>query len=147
MQLKKFYFRIGGYGGNTYTLELKAGKFVYTSFPDDTDAVYIDMGAPRIRFSKTGKITHVEETLSYLESSNATLTLDPEKLDHFLRYAKQHCRHWKKSYDTLTLDGIQWEVDIWTDQFRLKSDGSNDYPGNFESFTWRLTLLTGGKMF
>jgi hypothetical protein len=46
-----------------------------------------------------------------------------------------------------TFNGERWKCDIWTDKFRLKSAGSNAYPGNFEFFREKLQWMTDGKMF
>lgn len=90
----------------------------------------------------------VETGVAFIDPTSGNVDIDIEKLAEFLQYAKHHCRHWKKSYeDCNTFDGEQWECDIWTDTFRLKSSGSNAYPGNFEFFREKLQWMTDGKMF
>lgn len=147
MKLKKFYFYIGGYGSYTHTIEWKKDGFHYSTFPEDTSGgVDIDRGGPRI--NQSGYVDPLEMTISFLDPRNEIMELKEGRIQLFLKYAKRYCRHWNKEYfDEGIIDGTQWEVDIWTDEFRLKSSGSNAYPGNFESFRWKLTLLTEGKMF
>lgn len=50
---------------------------------------------------------------------------------------------WKREYDAGYEDGIQWEVKIVIDDVRFKSQGSNDFPHDFEEFRKIIGELTG----
>lgn len=44
------------------------------------------------------------------------------------------CCNWKRRYDSVIMDGTQWEIEAYNDDIRVKSYGSNAYPDDFEQF-------------
>ena len=142
LAIKKFYFGIGGMPGASHSIEYKAGVFAYRTYPEDmalpreTDPLLIALGIER------------DEPLIHQDSMNEDLTISAEKIDRFYHYIKRYCKGWKKEYfmDEV-IDGTRWECDIWIGDFRLRSDGHQAFPSNFDTLQDKLSILTDGKIF
>jgi hypothetical protein len=142
MKIKKFKFSIGGYFGASYSLEFKKGVFLYRT--NDTEPIIlIELPPKNWDFSKVKD----SELIQY-DSTNEDLIISDEKLILFVKYISRYCKSWDKEYmNNNILDGTSWSCDIWIDDFRLKSNGQNEYPSNFNSFLNKLSALTSGKIF
>jgi len=69
-----------------------------------------------------------------------------EQLEVLVKFLKDECSDWKKSYSWMEyMDGTMWEIDIQVDQFKFKSRGQVDAPGNFDAFCKTLSVMMGGK--
>ena len=81
-------------------------------------------------------------------SIDADLVISEERKLNFFKYISRYCKSWEKEYShNIVYDGTCWECDIWIDDFRLKSNGLEEYPTNFKAFLKKLSILTSGKIF
>ena len=123
--IKKFIFSIGGFPGPSYSIEYKNGIFAYRAEPKYND-----------------------DLLLHNDSTSADLEISAKRVDRFYNYIRRYCKHWKKKYSIGPVcDGTYWECDIKIDDFSLRSSGHVAYPGNFDTFLHKLTILTNGKIF
>jgi hypothetical protein len=142
MKIRKFKFNIGGYFGASYSLEYKKGMFQYRA-NEMEPIILIEQPPKNWDFSKVKN----SELIQY-DSTNEDLKISKEKLTQFVKYVSRYCKSWDKEFmNDEILDGTSWSCDIWIDDFRLKSNGQNEYPSNFNSFLNKLSALTSGKIF
>ena len=109
---------IGGFFGASYTIELKDGILHYS-----------------VR-------EHGKET-------NTTITPTAEQWISFRQALNElNIWNWQKHYkDRHVLDGTIWSVNIVYQGRKLVSDGSNQYPKQFEQYLAAVRKLLGGKQF
>jgi hypothetical protein len=143
--LQSFHFSSCAYGHQNIELNYnsKTGLFEYRNrFP--TGGIYVDMKHPYIG-SKSNPLE--EQIITELTDHEEDMSINPVLIEAFVKYVKHYCRHWKKSYDEPVMDGESWKFNIETNDFCFSSSGHMSWPGNFETFRYKLMLLTGGKMF
>ncbi|MFT6716710.1 MAG: hypothetical protein ACJA0Q_001358 [Saprospiraceae bacterium] len=76
----------------------------------------------------------------------AEVMVSDEQLELLIKYLKDECSDWKKSYSWMEyMDGTMWEVDIQVDDFKFTSRGHVDAPENFDTFCKALSEMMGGK--
>jgi hypothetical protein len=116
--MTKFKFYIGGYFGTSYEIKLKKEELLF----------YIsDRSFPRDLVSE--RPTHI---ISVKDN------LDWQKLIKFL-----DSQDWKPSYfNDDVLDGTQWKISFSSENSKLKSSGSNEYPTEFKKFMRLLNAIT-----
>lgn len=139
---KKFEFSYYSSLGPAYKLSLKNGKWFYETENDfyPTDLL-VDM---RPVLSAVNN----NEIISYINSYPAEIEPSQQRLKRLHRYLKQYCKHWKKDYSIKDIDdGYMWSCNIEGTDFKLKSEGHLDRPGNFGRFLFKLTIFTEGKYF
>jgi hypothetical protein len=142
MKIKKFEFRIGSYFGSNYSIEYKKGLFLYraqtgseTTISNITP-VFID----------DYQFEHI--AIFQSDSFDEDLVVSEERKLNFFKYITRYCKTWEKEYsNNIVCDGTSWECDFWIDDFRLKSNGLEEYPTNFKAFLKKLSVLTSGKIF
>jgi hypothetical protein len=142
MKIKKFEFRIAGYFGSTYSIELVDGLYLYRA---TTEGISTES---QINPIYENDLQFEHEVIVQSDSIDEDLVLTEERIERFYKYISRYCKGWQKDYcDYDVLDGTSWECDIWIDDFRLQSGGQNKYPSNFKSFLNKLSMLTKGKIF
>lgn len=142
MKIKRFYFYIGGYPGSSYTIEYKDAAFVYNS------ALGKNLEFDDLELIANNLNSMNQAIKAHSDAYSSKFSIEPSEILKFKKYVERYCKDWKKKYSKgLICDGTYWEVDIWIDDFRLKSHGHEAYPNNFKSFTKKLSLLAGGKVF
>jgi len=142
LDIKKFYFSIGGFPGPWHSIEYKNGVFAYRTEPKEMadELAYTLPTLPELE-SK-------ESPFNFLDPSSEDLQLTEKKMCQFYAYIRRYCKHWKRKYSIGEVcDGTSWECDIWIADFRLRSEGLEAYPKNFDPFLRKLTVLTEGKIF
>ena len=151
MRIKKFQFFIGGYGGTNYSLEYKNKVFQYRSYdhyPVDTDEQNNEITITIRDLNFSDKMLKNDEAIARIDNINANLEKEEARIERFISYSKRCCKHWDKEYrDPGYCDGTQWGIDIHVDDFKFKSQGSNNFPNNFSAMLWKLKVLTRGKEF
>jgi hypothetical protein len=116
--MTKFKFSIGGFFGTSYEIKLKKEALLF----------YIsDRSFPRDLLNDIPThIIPVKENLNW------------QKLIKFLE-----SQDWKPSYfNEDILDGTQWEISFTSENSKLKSSGSNEYPTEFKKFMRLLNAIT-----
>jgi hypothetical protein len=99
-------------------------------------------------FQVTPSEMNNDEIISRIDSNPSEIVPSNQRLNRLHNYLKQYCKHWKKEYTWLQYcDGDMWECDIEGEDFKLKSRGHVEEPGNFETFLHKLTVFTEGKYF
>jgi hypothetical protein len=116
--MTKFKFFIGGFFGTSYEIKLKKEDLLF----------YIsDRSFPRNLLNDIP--TH---TIPVKDNS------DWQKLIKFLE-----SQSWKPQYTNYeVLDGTQWEISFKSENSKLKSSGSNEYPTEFKKFMRLLNAIT-----
>jgi hypothetical protein len=116
--MTKFKFFIGGFFGTSYEIKLKKEDLLF----------YIsDRSFPRNLLNDIP--TH---TIPVKDNS------DWQKLIKFLE-----SQSWKPQYTSYdVLDGTQWEISFNSENSKLKSSGSNEYPTEFKKFMRLLNAIT-----
>ena len=140
--IKKFYFNIGGFPGPWYSIEYKNGVYAYRSEPK-----YMETAMDITPLFIASEFEN-DEQLVHKDSISADLTISAEKMDRFYQYIKRYCKDWKTKYSIGPIcDGTHWACDIWIDDFRLRSEGHEAYPSNFDTLLHKLSIVTSGKIF
>ncbi|WP_158729051.1 hypothetical protein [Flavobacterium sp. I-STPA6A] len=142
MKIRKFEFNIGSYFGPTYSLLYKSGLFLYRAQTGDESSI----SSINPIFKNDYQFEHI--AIFQSDSFDADLVISEERKLNFFKYIIRYCKSWEKEYsNNIVCDGTSWECDIWIDDFRLKSNGLEEYPSNFKSFLNKLSVLTSGKIF
>ena len=142
MTIKKFEFSIGAYFGSSYSLEYKKGLFLYRAKTGDIATI----SNINPIFINDYQYEHI--AIFQSDSIDSDLVISEERKLNFFKYISRYCKSWEKEYqNNFICDGTSWECDIWIDDFRLKSNGLEEYPPNFKSFLNKLSVLTSGKIF
>ena len=142
MKIKRFYFYIGGYSGSSYAIEYKDNVFAYSSALDDNYEL------ENFELTVDNPNLSAEAIKAHTDAFSSKLSIEPSEILKFKKYLERYCKNWKKKYSIGPIcDGTYWECEIWIDNFRIKSQGHEAYPSNFHSFTKKLSLLSGGKVF
>lgn len=143
MKIHKFIFQIGGSHGSGYQIKLIDNVWKYHSVPESYESdVIIDLR----RTLSEGKNNEIARKLNSLPGD---IMIEPESLEMFSKYIRRYCKHWKKNYKPkhLIIDGTSWYCEICINDFKLISEGNNEFPGNFNTFLLKLMMLTEGKIF
>ena len=142
MKIRKFEFSIGSYFGPSYSLEYKKGLFLYRAQTGD-DSTLSNINPI---FINDYQFEHI--AIFQSDSFDADLVISEERKLNFFKYITRYCKSWEKEYSTnIVCDGTSWECDIWIDDFKLKSNGLEEFPKNFNTFLKKLSTLTSGKIF
>jgi hypothetical protein len=142
MKIRKFEFRIGSYFGSSYSLEYEKGLFLYRAQTGDI----ITISNINPIFKNDYQFEHI--AIFQSDSIDSDLVISEERKLNFFKYISRYCKSWEKEYSyNIVYDGTCWECDIWIDDFRLKSNGLEEYPTNFKAFLKKLSILTSGKIF
>ncbi len=142
MKIKRFYFYIGGYHGSSYAIEYRDTTFTYNSTLDG-NLEFDDLELIANNLNSTNQVIK-----AHSDAFNSKIILESREVLKFKKYLERYCKDWKRKYSKgLICDGTYWKVDIWIDNFRFQSQGHEAYPSNFKSFTKKLSMITGGKVF
>jgi len=142
MKIKKFEIRIDRYFGDSCSLVYKNKLFLYRG---PTGGITTSSCINPI-YINDYQFEHIAIFKS--DSDDADLVISEERKLNFYNYISRYCKSWEKEYSNPTIcDGTSWEFDIWIDDFRLKSNGHEEYPTNFKAFLKKLSVLTSGKIF
>ncbi|MFV8366209.1 hypothetical protein [Flavobacterium sp. XS1P27] len=142
MKIRKFEFSIGSCFGSSYSLEYKKGLFLYRAQTGDESSISIINPI----FKNDYQFEHI--AIFQSDSFDEDLVISEERKLNFFKYINRYCNSWEKEYsNNIVCDGTTWECDIWIDDFRLKSNGLEEYPSNFKSFLNKISVLTSGKIF
>ena len=142
MTIKKFEFSIGSQFGSSYSIEYKKGLFLYRAQTGDLTTI----SNINPIFKNDYEFAHI--AIFQSDSFDAHLLISEERKLNFFKYITRYCKSWEKEYSNNTVcDGTSWECDIWIDDFRLKSNGLEEFPKNFNTFLKKLSILTSGKIF
>lgn len=116
--MTKFKFSIGGFFGTSYEIKLKKEDLLFY-ISDRTFRRDLLNDIPT-------HIIPVKDNLNW------------QKLIKFL-----DSQDWKPSYfNDDILDGTQWEISFTSENSKLKSSGSNEYPTEFKKFMRLLNAIT-----
>lgn len=113
--MNRFFFFKGGYFAGNFSLEWRAGEFLYKA------SLY-----PLIESSA--------DLVAY-RTSEVDLSRFVEKLRGF--------RVWEKKYESPILDGVQWKLEADFCGGSIRSSGSNVFPPDFDELIKALQELTG----
>ena len=114
-----FSASIGGYFGNSYSVELRGERLRYQARRDDR--------------------TLVDEVLEPTADDWAAFAASLEAARIW---------SWERSYSTPgVMDGTSWSVSLELDGRHVESSGSNGFPGSFEMLTDAISRLVGGREF
>lgn len=140
LTIRKFWFEYyPATPGGSVSLMHKNGKLIYRNTTEfggidvDNNQVLI-LGREDECMPVTGTMPKVQE-------------VSPERLLKFYRYISRYCRNWKKKYGSPVCDGSMWSCDFHIGDFKLKSEGRLEFPGNFKTFLFKLKVLTNGREF
>lgn len=124
-------------------MDYKNGLFEYRTQPKyEITAMHITPMPPTI-----SELKH-DEVIVYADSECADLEIEEKRVIRFYKYIKQYCKHWEKEYSIGPVcDGTMWECNIHIDNYKLKAEGHQAFPKNFDTFLHKLTVLTKGKIF
>lgn len=109
-------------------------KFKVTLAAEDGTVIQLENISYTIKFTKITDISGVEEQI---------LLPVMEDWNYFFQFIRK-C-DWDESYEANSYDMLEsrWSVDIAFKDVKLKSEGANSYPENFEEFLGALLSLLG----
>jgi len=121
---EKFEASIGGYDGPSYEVKLQSDRTVL------------------YQHSSSGiRPMAIKPKENGIEVSEEQWREFREALD------RANVWTWEKYYDSFIVDGTQWEVTIEYKDAAVHSEGSNNYPPEFEQYQAAVSALIGGKDF
>jgi hypothetical protein len=116
---------------------LKSFKFEMSSFSDGGAAVKL----------KNGKLVIEGRVPRYIEPTVIKPT-DEEWAEFLEVVDRLNVWGWKADYcDPYISDGTQWELSMSKGTSKIKCDGSNDYPPEFDEFVKAVNKLSGSDFY